>query len=161
MSTSRSSTSNPNTISKRAVVAQNALLKAIKSTNAEDIEAAVSRWEPLARYIPEAHPDYEPVLSSYAVALLLRWEDSHQAKDIGKAILTLEKVLTGLSPEPSPSRYQNLVNLGAAYMDRYETLQKDPKDIMRAAECWEKAHAIAVLLGFMRDSVSPILCAFS
>jgi hypothetical protein len=39
-------------------------------------------------------------------------------------------------------------------MDRYETLQKDPKDIMRAAECWEHAHAVAVALGLMSDSVS-------
>jgi hypothetical protein len=94
------------------------------------------------------------VLASYAVALLLRWEDSHQLQDIHKAIFTLESVLTGQSPEPSSSRYQNFANLGAAYMDRYETLQKDPKDIMRAAECWEHAHVVAVALGLMRDSVS-------
>ncbi len=154
MATPRSSTSSANTISQRAVSAQAALLKAIKSTKPEEIEAAVSKWEPLARHIPQAHPDYEPVLASYAVALLLRWEHSHDVKDVRKAILTLENALTKLSSDPTPNRYQNLANLGAAYMDRYETLQKDPKDLMRAAECWEEAHVIAGTLGLVKDSVS-------
>lgn len=162
MATPRSSTasSNSNTISQRAVSAQSTLLKAIKSTKTDEIEAAVSKWEPLARYIPHAHPDYEPVLASYAVALLLRWEHSHDVKDVRKAIITLENALTKLSTDPTPNRYQNLANLGAAYMDRYETLQKDPKDLMRAAECWEQAHDIARALGLMQDSVSTthLLC---
>jgi hypothetical protein len=145
---------NPNTISSRALVAQAALLKAIKSTKIADIDYAIAQWEPLAQHIPLAHPDYEPVLASYAVALLLRWEDSHQIKDIRKAILTLENALTKLSNVASRSRYQNLANLGAAYMDRYETYRSDIKDIMRAAECWEQAHTVGAALGYTRESVS-------
>ncbi|KAG8833261.1 hypothetical protein FRC17_011036 [Serendipita sp. 399] len=146
-----------NTITSRALVAQDALLKAIKSRKSEDIEASVAHWDPIASSIPSNHPDYEPVLASYAVALLLRWEESHQPKDIRKAIMTLENALTCLANLPSRNRYQNLANLGAAYMDRYERTQKDPKDILRAAECWEQAHSISVSLGFMRDSASKIL----
>ncbi|KIM28846.1 hypothetical protein M408DRAFT_68928 [Serendipita vermifera MAFF 305830] len=157
MATPRNSTSSPNTISQRAVSAQAALLKAIKSTKPEEIESAVSKWEPLAKNIPQAHPDYEPVLASYAVALLLRWEHSHDVRDVRKAIITLENALTKLSTDPTPNRYQNLANLGAAYMDRYETLQKDPKDLMRAAECWEQAHDIARALGLMKDSANKLL----
>ncbi|KAG8756688.1 hypothetical protein FRC14_002824 [Serendipita sp. 396] len=151
------STPSANTISSRALVAQEALLKAIKSRKSQDIEASVHQWDPIASSIPPNHPDYEPVLASYAVALLLRWEESHQQKDIRKAIMTLENALTCLANIPSRNRYQNLANLGAAYMDRYERTQKDPKDILRAAECWEQAHAISVSLGFMRESASKIL----
>jgi hypothetical protein len=135
------------------------LLKAIKSTKPADIEAAVSKWEFLATHIPDRHPDYEAVHASYAVALILRWEDSHQMKDIRKAIISLESALASMPAVPSKNRYQNLANLGAAYMDRYETYQKDPKDILRAIECWEQAHFTAVPLGLTRDSVSRSIVA--
>lgn len=151
-STSRS----PNTISSRALAAQHILLKAIKTTKPADIESAVSKWEFLATHIPDKHPDYEAVHASYAVALILRWEDSHQIKDIRKAIISLESALASMPAGPSKNRYQNLANLGAAYMDRYETYQREPKDILRAIECWEQAHLTAVPLGLLRDSVSAL-----
>jgi len=145
---------NLNTISTKAVLAQKLLLRAIKTNKLSDIDAALGKWEPLATFISRDHPDYEPVLASYAVALLLRWEDSHDMNDIRKAIITLESALTTLPNIPSRGRYQNLANLGAAYMDRYETFHNDPKDLLRAAECWEQAYAISIPLGSVRESVS-------
>ncbi|CAG7846338.1 SubName: Full=Uncharacterized protein {ECO:0000313/EMBL:CCA69680.1} [Serendipita indica DSM 11827] len=145
------------TISSRALIAQESLLKAISSTSPEDIERAISQWEPLANAISPKHPDYEPVLASYAVAILLRWEDSHQLQDIRKAILTLENAVTSLGNAPSRNRYQNLVNLGSSYFDRFETFNKDPKDILRAVECMELANTISITLGFGTESANKLL----
>lgn len=142
------------TISSRALIAQESLLKAISSTSAADIELAISQWEPLASAISLKHPDYEPVLASYAVAILLRWEKSHQLQDIRLAIMTLENAITSLGNAPSRNRYQDLVNLGASYLDRFETFNKDPKDILRAVECMELANTISISLGFGTESVS-------
>lgn len=156
MSTPRS----PNTISAKAFLAQKLLMRAIKSTKLSDIDAALQRWEPLASLISKEHPDYEPVLASYAVALLLRWDDRHEMEDIRKAIIALERALASLPNIPSKNRYQNLSNLGAAYMDRYETFRSDPKDLLRAAECWEQAYSISVPLGQVRESVSTASMKF-
>ncbi|KIM30186.1 hypothetical protein M408DRAFT_294921 [Serendipita vermifera MAFF 305830] len=78
-----------------------------------------------------------------------------------KAIITLENALTMLSSDPTQNRYRNLVNLGAAYMDRYEILKEDPKDLMRAVEFWEQAHDIAEALGFMKDSANKLLTSLA
>lgn len=148
---------NPNTFSSKSILAQKVLLRASKTQAQSDILAAVSKWEPIASQIPKEHPDYEPVLSSYAVALLLKWEFTKDIKDIKKAIVTLEHALVSLEKAASRNRYQNLANLGAAYMDRWETFRTDGKDVLRAIECWEEAHTISMPLGLARESVSDYL----
>jgi hypothetical protein len=126
----------------------------MKATKTADINWVISQLERLVRHTSSAHPDYEPVLASYATALLLRWETSHQMEDIRKAIISLERALTILPHSPSIRRYQNLVNLGAAYMGRYEIFCSDPNDINHGIEYWEQAHTTATSLGYTRESVS-------
>jgi hypothetical protein len=133
---------------------QVALSRTMTATKTADINWAISQLERLVRHTSSAHPDYEPVLSSYAAALLLRWENSHQMEDIRKAIISLERALDILPHSPSIRRYQNLVNLGAAYMGRYEIFSSDPNDINYGIEYWEQAHTTATSLGYTREAVS-------
>ncbi|PVF99436.1 kinase-like protein [Serendipita vermifera] len=134
-----------------------ALLKTMKSTKPVDIDWVISQWESLAHFLPVAHPDYEPVLASYAVTLLLRWESNHQMEDIQKVIASLERTLNILPRSPSKRRYQNLVNLGAAYLGRYEVFGTNISDITQAIGCWEQAYNLTASLSCSCESVNVVL----
>lgn len=143
------------------LMAQDCLKKATQTSSPQDIHAALVRWSHIAHHIPLTHPDYEPIMASLAVALMLRWEESQDVKDINAVIDVLQRALNasesnfGVTGETTRTRnkYQNLVNIGSAYLDRYETFHNDKRDLEHAISYWEQAHDCAVRSGMMRESV--------
>jgi hypothetical protein len=123
-------------------------------TRAGTIESTIFKYERRLQRTRPSDPGYEYILARYADALLLRWNSTHQIKDIKKAIVSLEEALDKLGTDPSKQRYNYLVTLGAAYMDRYMTHDSDLGDTLKVAKYWEEAEIVAVSLGNTRESVS-------
>lgn len=147
----------PDKIPFKAISAQDLLMRANQSNSKSDADSAVREWEALASLVSREHVSYEPILASYAVALLLRWELGHRTNDLRKAIVMLEKALASLPDTASKNRYQNLANLGSAYMDRYETTREDRRDLSRAIDAWEEAYSISKRLNLVNQAVSRII----
>lgn len=122
--------------------AQDSLSEAWRTRSKTDINIAVTKWKSVTPQIPCSHKEYEPALSSYSVALLLRWNSQHYEDDLELAIQTLEKVL--VIGSPTRARFDNLVNIGAAYMDRWERFHRNPEDLLTSAGFWDEARSIAI-----------------
>jgi tetratricopeptide (TPR) repeat protein len=146
----------PDKVSLKAIYAQELLMRANQSNSKTDADSAVREWEALASLVSRDHASYEPILASYSVALLLRWELGHSTNDLRRAIVMLEKALGSLPDTASKNRYQNLANLGSAYMDRYETTREDRRDLLRAIDTWEEAYSMSKRLNLVNQAVSHI-----
>jgi hypothetical protein len=112
----------PNTIYTRLLEAQDILSVAWSTKNKTKIDIAVTKWASLVSQTTRSQKEYEPALSTYAVALLLRWTRLHRIEDLDLAIRVLEQAVT--LPASPQHRFDNLVNLGAAFMDRWETFRR-------------------------------------
>jgi tetratricopeptide (TPR) repeat protein len=143
-------------ISSKALFAQELLMRANQSNSKSDADLAVREWEALASSVSRGTDKYEPILSSYSVALLLRWDLGHRTDDLWRAIVMLEKALASLPDTSTKDRYQNLANLGSAYMDRYEIARDDRRDLFRAIDAWEEAYSISKRLNLVNQAVSHI-----
>jgi hypothetical protein len=145
---------NPDTLSSRVIAAHAALQKAIESTRATDIDLAISHYETVAQQMPHVYPDYDSLLVSYAEVMLLRWKKTRQVEDIRKAVTSLEVASTKLGDNSPKNQCHCLIKLSAAYMDRYRIHRSDLEDSLRAAKCWEQAHAIAYGSNLVNTRVS-------
>jgi tetratricopeptide (TPR) repeat protein len=141
-------------LTSRLADAQQALTIAWDTKSHADIDIAITKWASILRYIDEDEEKCDDILSSYASALLLRWKKRSRAEDIDNAIETLEKSVHIQGDGPTFARYENYCNLGAAYLDRWEALEREDSDLLTAAERWELAHSIATQIGQTRESVS-------
>lgn len=140
----------------RFVEAQDALSIAWRTRTSSAIDTAVSRWWSLLS-ITSKDDRYSDVLASYALSLLLRWRSRRHVRDIDAAIGSLENALSYQEEMPSFERLGNHLNLGAAYMDRWEVFQRSPRDLVEAADQWERAHAISSKIGHSVMSAMHIL----
>jgi tetratricopeptide (TPR) repeat protein len=135
--------------------AQEATRQAYATGSPSQIDKAISQWETLLRdtFNDSRLDEQVLILSSYAAALLKRWNLSNQQDDIDRAIATLEKALLQTSHVTSPERYDLLSSLGKAYYDRYDVLKLDKDDLLQAIHYWEDAHGLAVALKQIKISV--------
>ncbi|KAG8751789.1 hypothetical protein FRC14_007619 [Serendipita sp. 396] len=144
--------------------AQDALTVAWKTRDISNIDIALEQWWHCLSTVSPSSKHYHSVLSSYALGLLLSWRARHKAQEIDAAINSLENALKYLDGHEDGKEegvvfaaYENYVNLGAAYMDRWEVLEEDPMDLKRAAESWEQAHDIATKWKKEEESAKYIL----
>lgn len=141
-------------LASRLTDAQQAFTIARSTKSHADIDIAITKWASILRYIEEDDENRNDVLSSYASALLLRWEKRRRAEDIDKAIDILERSVHIQRDIATLARYENYCSLGAAYLDRWEVLEREPSDLLTAVERWELAHSIAIQIGQTLESVS-------
>jgi len=147
-----------NTIGLKALQAQTLLARALSSRQFSDVEPAVAAWHHLASITDSTYPYREAILSTFAVALLLRWETYHDLSDLDLAIQQADRALRMCHTGPNRDRYQNLANLGGAYFDRARSANEGPERAMQDAK-WaysylEKAYYIYVRRGKELNLVS-------
>ena len=148
-----------NAIGQKALQAQTLLTRALSSRLFSDVEPAVAAWHHLASITDSAYPYREAILSTFAVALLLRWETYHDLSDLDLAIEHAERALRMCQNSPNRDRYQNLANLGGAYFDRAKRANEGPERAMEDAK-WaysylDKAYYVYVQRGKELNLVSP------
>jgi tetratricopeptide (TPR) repeat protein len=147
-----------NSIGQEALQAQTLLARALSSRLFSDVEQAVAAWHHLASITDSAYPYREAILSTFAVALLLRWETYHDLSDLDLAIEHAGRALRMCHDGLSRDRYQNLTNLGGAYLDRAKSANEGPEraieDAKFAYSYLEKAHYIYLQRGRDLDLVS-------
>jgi tetratricopeptide (TPR) repeat protein len=140
-----------NAIGLKALQAQTLLARALSSRLFSDVEPAVAAWHHLASITDSAYPYREAILSTFAVALLLRWETYNDLSDLDLAIDHANRALQICHNGPNKNRYQNLANLGGAYFDRATGANEGPERAMQDAKwaysCLEKAYHIYVQRG--------------
>ena len=146
-----------NAIGVKALQAQTLLARALSSRLFSDVEPAVAAWHHLASITDSAYPYREAILSTFAVALLLRWETYHDFSDLDLAIENADRALRMCNNSANRDRYQNLANLGGAYFDR-ATRANDPERAVQDAK-WaysylEKAYYVYVQRGKELNLVS-------
>ena len=145
-------------IGHKALQAQTLLARALSSRLFSDVEPAVAAWHHLVSITDSAYPYREPILSTFAVALLLRWETYHDLSDLDLAIEHAERALRMCNSSPNRDRYQNLANLGGAYFDRAKSGEDGPEramqDAKRAYSYLEKAYYVYMQRGKELNLVS-------
>lgn len=147
-----------NGIGQKALQAQTFLARALSSRVFSDVEQAVAAWHHLASITDTAYPYREAILSTFAVALLLRWETYHDLSDLDLAIEHAERALRMCHNGANRDRYQNLANLGGAYFDRAKRANEGPERAIQDAK-WaysylEKAFHVYMQRGKELDLVS-------
>jgi tetratricopeptide (TPR) repeat protein len=150
-----------NAIGQKALQAQTLLAQAYSSRLFSDVEPAVAAWHHLVSITDSAYPYREAILSTFAVALLLRWETYHDLSDLDLAIEHAERALRLCHNTPNRDRYQNLANLGGAYFDRAKEAKEAKEGPERALQDakWaysylEKAYYVYVQRGKELNLVS-------
>lgn len=136
--------------------AQSSLTTAWETKSHADIDIAITKWDSILRYTKGDEHHYDDILSSYASALLLRWRRRRRPEDIDNAIDNLERSANLQGEVMTLARYENYCNLGAAYLDRWEALEREPADLLTAAAKWEVAHTIGLQIGRASQSVSRV-----
>src|SRR5258706_6223897 len=91
-----------------ALQAQAPLARALSSRLFSDVEPAVAAWHHLASITDSAYPYREAILSTFAVAPLLRWETYHDFSDLDLAIEQAGRALRMCNNGANRDRYQNL-----------------------------------------------------
>ena len=147
-----------NAIGVKALQAQTLLARALSSRLFSDVEPAVAAWHHLASITDSAYPYREAILSTFAVALLLRWETYRDVSDLDLAIANADRALRMCNNSPNRDRYQNLANLGGAYFDRARGANEGPERAVQDAK-WaysylEKAYYVYVQRGKELNLVS-------